>query len=199
MKKIASMLLVMLLILSCACAEGAAKVRPSVTIADVVLPENVEVSGVGIVISLNEVQPETKEQVVLNEIIEVVKERPITEYFGTEVIAAVETFIPETAEVKNLVMDEIFVLNVEGYDDAYGNVEAVFEFVTSYREDTVLVAMVGILPYEGAEDDEIVWIPMQANVVDGKVKVAFTQEVLEVVQSGSNRVVFSLLRVEDAA
>lgn len=198
MKKIVSVLLVVLLIASCALAEAANPARPSMTVATVVTPAGSAVAAEGLVITLNNLKPETKEQKVLEEIAVFVEEKPVVEYFGEEAMAAVVEILPETVATEKLVLDEIFVLDVEGYDSGFGDVEAVFEFATTYEDDTVLVVMVGIMPEDGTEG-EIIWVPLQASVKDGKVNVSFTQDVLEAVQGNSGRVVLSLLRADENA
>lgn len=193
MKKIISMLLALMLIASCALAQTPA--RPSVTVADVVIPSAEVVGEVTLVISLNDVQPETREQEVVEEIIEHVQEKPLAEFFTEEAISAAVEYLPPAVKIESLVMDEIFVMDVQNYETHYGDVEARFQFVTEYKDNTPLVAMVGIMNEDGA----ITWIPMQATVVEGMVSIAFTQEVLEIVNAGSHRVVMALLRAEEEA
>lgn len=195
MKKFVCLLVALMMLASCAFAQE--MTRPSVTVADVVIPTNPEVNvgEITLVISLLNVQPETKEQVVVDKIVEHVQEKPIVELFTEETVAAVVEKLPETVQASNLVMDEIFVMNVENYETAYGDVETRFQFVTDYEEDTVLVAMIGVI----GEDGNIIWIPMDALVVEGMVNIVFTQEILELVQSGNENVIMALLRADEAA
>lgn len=192
MKKIVSLLLVLMLFAGCAFAQTPAATRPSVTVADVVIPSAGVVGEVTLVITLNNVQPETKEQKVVEEIVVHVQEKPVVEYFTEEVIVQVAQYLPPEVKTESLVMDEIFVMDVQNYETAYGDVEARFQFVTQYKDNTPLVAMVGIMN----EDGTITWIPMQATVVEGMVSIAFTQDVLEIV-NGGNQVIMALLRADE--
>ena len=49
--------------------------------------------------------------------------------------------------------------------------------------------MIGILPVDG--EGEIIWMPMPAQVVQGKVKILFTKEVIELINE--NEAVCALL------
>jgi len=107
-------------------------------------------------------------------------------------------------------MDEFFPLKEEGYATEYGDVEAIFEFLTVYEDETVLVALVGILPTddeiaaaeaaleEGEELDEqalIAWYPQNAVVEEGKVRITFTEDVLTLL--ADHDAVMALLRGDE--
>lgn len=176
-----------------ACAEQAV---PSITISDVVnvvdtvaTASGVEVSE-GFLVELTEKSEQA--EAVFSEVMNVVQQnKPVVEFFGEEVIAnaIAEVKLPVEVKSENLKLDEFFTLNVANYEEVYNDVEVVFEFVTQYKEETTLLAMVGIITADG-----IVWIPLQAEVIDGQVKVLFTQDVLQKVMV--SEAVFSLLRAE---
>lgn len=192
MKKITCVLLT-LMMLTMACGAFAEAI-PSVTLGDIVVPVGGVSYSENFTISMTAIKPDTVEAVVYEEIATFVETEKVAAYFGEEVITTAQQYLPEELDVSTLVMDELFPLATEGYEAAYGDVEAVFEFVTTYEEGAVLLAMVGILPAEG-EDAEIVWIPMPAEVFEGgKVKITFTQEALELLSE--NQAVLALLRAE---
>lgn len=191
MKKIACVL-VTLMMLTMACGAFA-EATPSVTLGEIVVPAGVAYSE-DFSISMTAIKPDTVEAAVFEEIASFVETEKVTAYFGEEVMITAQQYLPEELDVSALVMDELFPLETEGYEATYGDVEAVFEFVTAYEEGTVLLAMVGILPAEG-EDAEIVWVPMPAEVLEGgKVKITFTQVTLELLNE--NQAVLALLRAE---
>ncbi len=132
---------------------------------------------------------ETTTSIVFAEMTEVAKTAPVTTYFKEETIQAAVEILPEAYNVENLQMDEFFPLVATGYEEDYGDVEAVFEFLTPYEDDQVLLVMVGIVATDEelaaagievvTEADRIIWVPLQAEAVDGMVKITFTQDVMK--------------------
>jgi len=181
MKK--TMIWMLALMLCCVfAAHGAAEAVPSVTVEAVTKVEAAIVTTAGtevaeedevtMAIVLNE--PTIKEQQVFEEISAHVETMPIVEYFAPEVIEQAVAVLPEGKAVEELKMHEFYAVDTINYEETYGDVEAVFEFATTYEEGKTFVAMIGII----SENGEITWMPMSAEVVDGKVKILFTQEVL---------------------
>ena len=193
-------------------------VVPDAIVPEIIVPMNPELpveTEVVFVVYVAPVVVETapKAAAVFEKIVETVqaKEEPVVKFFSEEVIENVKVILPEETVVENLTMDEFFILEEEGYVNEYGDVEASFVFATEYKEDDVLVAMVGIMPTEeeiaaaraaaeeaGEEFDEtslIVWIPVTTEVVEGKVKVSLTEELL--VMLGEREAVMAVLREED--
>lgn len=133
----------------------------------------------------------------------IVEEKPVAEYFGEEVMAQAVAQLPEelatTMATESLVIDEFFALGQQNYEEDYGDITAAFEFATSYEDNTLLVALVGILPTveEGVEIDQsaIVWIPLPAVANGGLVEINFTQDVM--LQLDQNNCVLALLRAEE--
>lgn len=191
--------LVMMLSACCAYAEQVEEAVPSKTVADLTVAEGTEVEET-VVIAVAAVEAETEEAQVFEEIAAVAEESSVVEYFNLDAQAQIQEALPEFTDMSSLEMDEFFALDQEGYDAEHGDVTATFEFVTPYEENTVLVAMVGLLPNaedEAAEEAEIVWYAQQATVVDGKVQIIFTQEVLTLMQQ--QEAVLALLRSAPSA
>ena len=191
MKKIICVLLT-LTMLTMACGAFA-EPTPSVTLGAIVAPAGVTYAE-DFAISMPAVVENTVQAAVIEEIVKFVETEKVATYFGTEVMTSAKEYLPETLDVETLVVDEVFPLETAGYEAEYGDVEAVFEFVTTYEQGTTLLAMVGILG-EGETAEVTEWIPMPAEVVeDGKVKITFTQEALELLSA--NQAVLALLRAE---
>lgn len=168
---------------------------PSVTVAQIVAPTGETAVADDFIVALNAIQEETEEKKVFDEIAAFVEAEPVATYFGEEAMTAAAEYLPAELDVSTLVMDEFFLLTAENYDEAYGDVVATFEFVTPYEDETVLLAMVGILPGENAEEDAaITWIPLQAVASEGKVQITFTQEIFDALKE--NKCVCALLRAE---
>ena len=129
-------------------AESAVK---SVTASEIIVPSGAVVTE-PIVVYLPPIEEETLEMEVFEEIVAFVQEQaaPVVEYFPEETIAAVVEKLPETIQAENLTMDEFFPVREIGYEEHYGEVEAVFEFAVRYKDEDVVIALVGV-PAE-AED-----------------------------------------------
>lgn len=196
-KNIICVVLAMVMMLSfCAFAEEVAV--PSVTLGALTAPEGVTYEE-GFTVYVTPVAEDSQEKVVLDEIVAFVETAPVAEYFGEETMTAAAAYLPEELDAAALQLDEFFPLEQEGYVTEYGDVEAVFEFLTEYEDDTVLIAMVGILPVEGEVDETgaevgITWMPMSAEAVEGKVKITFTQEMFE--KMADREAVIAILRAE---
>lgn len=189
-KNIICVVLAMVMMLSfCAFAEEVAV--PSVTLGALVAPAGVTYEE-GFTVYVTPVAEDSQEKVVLDEIVAFVETAPVAEYFGEETMAAAAAYLPENVDAATLQLDEFFPLKEEGYVAEYGDVEAVFEFMTEYEDNSALIAMVGILPVEG--ETEITWLPMAAEAVEGKVKIVFTQEVMEML--AEREAVMAILRAE---
>jgi len=193
MNRIIALVVALMLLLSvCAFATEAA---PSVTISQVVVPSADVVIAEDFVVKLTVIPEETKEKEVFDEIVAFIAEEPVATYFGEEVMTVAVEYLPEELDTSTLVVDEFFMLTEENYDESYGEVTAAFEFVTPYEEGTVLIAMIGVMPSEDAEEAEITWIPAPAVASEGKVQITFTEEVFAMMQE--NNCVCALLRAED--
>lgn len=101
-------------------------------------------------------------------------------YFAADVVSAVKALLPAGVNAEKLVMNEFAPLTITKYDSAYGAMTVSFEFATKYKDGQSLVALVGYVSGKDAAGNNVVtWIPLQAEAVNGVVKIHFTQEALE--------------------
>lgn len=156
--------------------------------------EEVDMSGFGL--TLHVIDPENPLYSMLDEIVAFTVEAPISRYLGQEAVAEAMLLLPEGTDETSLVLDELYQLTVAGYDSAFGNIEAAFEFVTEYPEETVLLAAAGLLPAGEDEESAVQWLPMQASLEEGKVCIQLTLPVLEQANVPENIVALALLRAE---
>ena len=194
MKKVISIFLLLSILMSgvAVLGEQTSPTQPSIIISALTSPTGVELPE-GFVIEL--LTPSETAQKVFDEIAEFVKDKTASEYFGEEAMTAAATYLPEETDASALVLDELWTNRVLGYDAAYGDAEATFEFVTEYEDDTVLLGMIGVMTAVPEDEPaQIEWTPVKAEAVEGKVKVFFEQELLEKI-SVSDEVVFALLRL----
>lgn len=103
---------------------------------------------------------------------------PVVQYFDQSVQDALAPLLPEGFDATSLSLNEFVPIQVNGYDSAYGDVAFFFEFPTGYAEGQPLVALLGI---QG--DAGVTWFALKAEVVEGLVKIYFTQDVLEKMQT----------------
>ena len=188
-KNIVCILLVMTILTGMAAfAEGAVR---SVTASDIVIPSGATVTE-EIKIYLPPVESESVEAKVMEEIVAFAEAAPVIEYFPEETITAIVEKLPETVAAENLTIDEFFPLREIGYEESIGEIEATFEFAVSYKDDDVVIALIGV-PSEAIENmledsfvDEngIVWMPMDTRIEQGKVKVTLTEEAMTGVKTG---------------
>jgi len=128
--------------------------------------------------------------------------------FGEEVVETLkEVIVTNYAEeivVGDLIVDEIVPLYIGGYEEEMGDVHAVVETVTEYKDEDVLVAMLGIVleeaqpvsDEEGAAVEPVInWIPLTAVVEDGKVVIAFTAEAM--LQGNGEENILILMRANE--
>lgn len=196
MKKSALCILLVLAMLSgiAAMTEGSmtnAEAARSVTVVDIVSPTTGETVQETVVVYLPPLEPETVEQKVFEEIkafVEV-EAAPVIRYFPEETIAAIVEKLPETVVVENMQMDEFFPLKEMGYEESIGDIEVEFQFVTEYKDEDVVIALVGVpvevVNEDGVAEQQIKWVPVETRIVEGKVKILFTVDVLKEIQQGS--------------
>lgn len=188
------------------CSFAMAEAVPSVTMPQVTVAEIVSSTGVvipaevqiAVVAEPTEAQIKTVETVKVA-LVQLTQEeaKPVAEYFGEEVmtaaVAKIVEVLPEIkiedVKVENFVVDEIVPVQVAEYDVEYGELEVTMQFVTEYEDDTVLIAMIGLI-----EGEEIVWTPLPAVVSEGLVKITYTPELLEAMMNGE--ALLALLRAE---
>lgn len=134
-------------------------------------------------------------------------QRPIIEYFPTDVQDAVVAQLPVDAEgaptvaPETLVLRELFPYAVNAlapmYSEEYGDVTTTFSFPVEFEADGTAVAMMGILPAaeeaveETAEPDmeNVTWVVLPTAVTeDGMLEITFTPEAFA--QVGENDTTF---------
>lgn len=187
-KKLISLVLCVLLVLTCANAFAAV---PSKTTQDMASVKDVAsstyVGEVKATFSLTDgnVQATSDE---LDKIADYVAMGGVStvSYFGTEVVDAIAQLLPEV-DLDNLELNEIAPLTVADYDEAYGDLAITFSFATVYAQDQAVVALIGI---ESAETQEIVWTPAEAEVqMDGSVQVVLPQALLVELAAAQNSMI----------
>ena len=109
------------------------------------------------------------------------------ECFAPEIQEKIAEKIPETDDLE---INEIAPLFVGNYVEEDGDVYAAFKFITAYAPEQKLVAAVGTYAHEGSEAD---WYILDAEALEGGiVKVLFTGEYLEAIQSADAAVIVIL-------
>jgi len=135
------------------------------------------------------------------------KNAPI-DFYPPEVQAKILEIVNENApaaevlvldDLKTWEINEFVSVDAEGYDPAYGDVVATFEFATPYEIGQRMVAMVAC--YDGTRTEvepnvfefNAEWLPLKAEVVESvtvngettsRVDITFDQESIEKMQDG---------------
>lgn len=204
MNKFLTACLLVAMVLTMGCGAFAEEPVPSITVGTLVTPEGNEYSD-DFVVYVTPIAEDTVEAVAFEEIAKVFTEPAVSvkEYFGEEAVAVAAEYLPEGVDLETMQLDEFVPLQQSGYVDEYGEIKAVFEFATEYEEDDVLLAVVGILPEgfagtmeDAAAEGKIQWIPVLTEVIEGKVQITLSQEIM--VQIGEQASVLALLRAEEA-
>lgn len=167
-KTLVSIILALVLVLSCAVAENSPSLSPS--LEETIVGKLTSVNGAnleGVSIILSTIEPETPEEAAFLK-------------------ASEEGF--EGIELSDeAVMDEFHKLTVSGYKPEYGDILAAFGYATEYEADTKLTAIVGIINGEATE-----WTALEANVGEDGVVVNFPQAILEA--ASTNHAAMALVR-----
>ena len=107
--------------------------------------------------------------------------------FTEEEIAATAAFLPEEYDAAQLAIAEYIPLTIINYTAEIGNVTAQFTVPGEYVAEDVVVAM-----FKALTEEESGWTALETKVVEGKIEVVFTQEVLELLST--NEAVLLILR-----
>lgn len=102
------------------------------------------------------------------------KNKVITDFFSAEMQESILKFLPENTDLRKMIISEFLSLGIGEYVDSYGDVTCTFQFPTDYKEKKPVVALMGYLDVSGTT----VWVPLQTEVLDGKLKIVFPSEVL---------------------
>lgn len=103
----------------------------------------------------------------------------LVKFFDQTVQDAITSLLPVGINAESLTMNEFLPIKIADYDAAYGDITVSFEFATEYVDGQPIVAMVGI-----KEGETVTWYAQKAEVVEGVVRIYFTQDVLEKMQTG---------------
>lgn len=181
-KKIVALALALAMVF---CMASIAYAVPSKTTPDMVKPVEVK-STTGVQIKpdfvLNTVQ-DAKTDKVLEEIqtfVATVAAAPV-KYFDADVQQAIAEKLPAGTNLNYLKMNEFVAIETKNFDTSYGDVETKIQVASTYTNGQKVVAVVG---YVGA-DGKMVWVPIDAEVENGLVKVVFPADVLEAINNGT--------------
>lgn len=153
-----------------------------------IIDENVDITDP---ISLRYYQAVLAELEKIAEFFEGEDEEYIINYFDVDIKELFAKLLTSGFDLELLEMNEYngaFALN---YKSEMGDVSALFKFLTEYKEGQTIVAFVGIPKLEDENDDDTDYdmeiYPLKAEVVRNKfnelrVKITFTQEVMEAVK-----------------
>ena len=163
-KTLVSIILALVLVLSCAVAENSPSLEETI-VGKLTSVNGANLEGVSIILST--IEPETPEEAAFLK-------------------ASEEGF--EGIELSDeAVMDEFHKLTVSGYTPECGDILAAFGYATEYEADTKLTAIVGIINGEATE-----WTALEANVGEDGVVVNFPQAILEA--ASTNNAAMALVR-----
>ena len=187
MKKILIGVIALTLLISGAVYAEEANPSPSIRLVGLLGGTGVTLDE-GFVIQADEQQDE-EVKALFDDMSDFAKDGLIVDFFGFDEDAknALQEMLPEGVDLASLQMDEFFKIVSWGYDSSYGDVDALFDFMTDYPDGTILVAVVGII-----ENENVTWTPVTAVAENKLVRVTFTKEVLEKIQD--NKAILTLLR-----
>lgn len=187
MKRILVGVMVLMLLISGTVIAEEANPSPSIRLVGLLGGAGVSLDE-GFVIQVDEQQDE-EVKALFNDMSDFAKDGHIVDFFGFDADArnTLQEMLPEGVDLTSLQMDEFFKIVSWGYESTYGDVDALFDFMTDYPDGTALVAVVGIF-----ENENVTWTPVTAVAENKLVRVTFTQDVLEKLQD--NEAVLTLLR-----
>ena len=147
---------------------------PSITAGD--LTESAVITSAPKEMALNgeldvDVSAEKEEHAyVLNQMRELVKDKPVCEFFSENVQAQMQSWLAGS-DIKNLAVYEAASITCSGYQENMGNLMIRLEFASQFAEGQNLIVM---LNNEAAAD----WFALPAIAHDGGVVVEFSSEAL---------------------
>ena len=181
-KKIVALALALAMVF---CMASIAYADPSKTTPDMVKPVEVK-STTGVQIkpdfALNTVQDEKTDKILaeIQTFVATVAAAPV-KYFDADVQQAIAEKLPAGTNLNYLKMNEFVAIETKNFDTSYGDVETKIQVASTYTNGQKVVAVVG---YVGA-DGKMVWVPIDAEVENGLVKVVFPADVLEAINNGT--------------
>lgn len=184
-KKLLGIILALVMVFSMTQALAQAATVPSKTTQDMASVASLVSAETGIALPASfqvALQaPSIAAEQVLADLFAFTQTAPPASYFPEEVRIELAKLLPEWVDVNTLALNEFVTLGVIDYDEAYGDVIISFEFATEYADGQPIVALVGV---KQDDSEDIVWTALQAEVVDGLVKIHFTKEVLLLLKTG---------------
>ena len=174
-KKMMSMILALVLIL--VTLPALATTTPSITTADLYTIDDYDVPLAGLFTIFDTLTMDA--QAELDAITEYVNGgNTVADYFGMDIAALVESGdLSEDyldVDLSQLVLSEYVSLGINNYQESMGDVSALFGFATEYQEGQTVLVMFGYMDDNG----DIVWNALNAEVIDGQVKIDFPSDVL---------------------
>lgn len=139
---------------------------------------------------------------LLTEIEDFVETEKIANFFDEETWALAKEQFPENFDIEKLMLAEVYSISAVRYALEYGDVDASFEFEADYKDDAILLAMIGVVSAEAESEEEmpeIKWFPIQALVNDGRVILTIPQEVLESISDNEPAYFVLLQNADDSA
>lgn len=214
MKKLVSLIVAMLLVLTAAAfAEEVVLSVPSVTTTDNTVVEKAEtVSGVEVeetfaIVVTPDPEPVVKEITNLYQYVTEEKKAPIT-YFpeetktkvlevlavklaGVEKVEEIEDIeaIENLPDLEKMEINEFITVETFDYKEEYGDIKTSFTFVTEYQVEQQVVVLFGLYTGEIDENGEFVveWIVLDATVEeDGSLSVVIPQEEMLMIQEAQS-------------
>lgn len=186
MKRVFAIALALMMLCAAALADA---VVPSKTTTDInkttevivtVQDETVEVKETFAIIVAEDKEPVAQEIAKIYTAVVEEQTAPV-EYFPAEVQTVIAEKLPEIENIAELELNEFVTVDEIDYEEAYGDVEVVFELTTLYQPEQQIVVLVGF--YTGEVDEEgnyvVEWVVLDAVVTEeGFVKVLFPTDAL---------------------
>lgn len=102
------------------------------------------------------------------------KSNSIVDFFSSETQESILKLLPENTDLKKMIISEFASLGIGEYLESYGDVTCTFQFPTEYNVKSPAVALMGYLDAAGTT----VWVPLQTEVIEGKLTIVFPTEAL---------------------
>jgi len=123
-------------------------------------------------------EPTEFDQAVINDLLAFKSSnKDIVSYFDAAVQSQIQALLPQEVTMDGFIMSELVCLCCGDHDHAHGTIACECEFPTEYKETDVVVPLLG---YPDA-DGNTLWLPIKAEIKNGHVVVAFTEEILALV------------------
>ena len=174
-KRIVSLFLAFALIL--ATVPALATAVPSITTGDLYTIEDYNVPLAGLFTIYDTLKEDA--QAEFDAITEFVNGgQPVADYFNIDIPEMVQSGdLSESyadIDMSKLVLSEYVSLGINNYQESMGDVSALFGFATEFQDGQTVVVLFGYKDDNG----DIVWNALNAEVIDGQVKIDFPSNLL---------------------